>query len=133
MGKNLLIGLLVLLAGCSARLITLNNVVHYDDDDDYNGNLRGIGIEIPLNETTYLGLTYFTNSHDEQSRLLSLSKENKLYKNLYWGLIAAVADGYDEYAFLGGFQMRYELFKGLSIRGLFTPVLTASGLVWEFN
>ena len=131
--NTLLAGLLVaLLAGCGARLVTLNNADHFSGGS-YNENLRGLGIEIPLNEDTYFGLTFYTNSHDQKSRLLSLAKENRLYKNLYWGPIAGIADGYDDYLFLGGFQMRYELFPGISIRGLFTHVVAVSGLVIEFN
>ena len=132
--KPLLAGLLVvLLTGCAGtRLVTLNNADHFSGGS-YNENLRGLGIEIPLNEDTYLGLTFYTNSHDKKSRLLSLAKEHKLYKDLYWGPIAGIADGYDDFLFLGGFQMRYELFPGISIRGLFTPVVAVSGLVIEFN
>ena len=131
--SKLLAGLLVvLLAGCGARLVTLNNADHFSSGG-YNENLRGLGVEVPTGDTTYLGLTFYTNSHDKKSRLLSLAKESRLYKNLYWGPVVGIADGYDDYLFLGGFQMRYELFEGISIRGLFTPIVAVSGLVIEFN
>lgn len=117
------------LVGCSTtQLLTLNNSIHYDADKIYNQNHRGLGIRTEIQDGLYVGIIHYTNSYDEKSRMVIVSHETEVYDNVFIGPVIGIADGYDEYMYLGGFAVRYGMF-----RVLFTQAAVVSGLVIGFE
>ena len=111
------------------RIVTLNKSLHFSDKP-YNESHSGIGIELPVTQGLYLGLMQYENSFYNQSNMVSLTAEYP-YKSIFWGPMAAVADGYgddqDNLQMIAGVVVRYKF-----LRVTFTPVLIAAGLVFEF-
>ena len=121
--------LLFVLTSCSTtQLLTLNNSIHYDADDRYNQNHKGLGIRAEIKDGLYVGLIHYTNSYDEKSRMVIMDQETEIYDNVYIGPVIGIADGYDDYMYLGGFAVRYGMF-----RILLTPTVVVSGLVIGFE
>ena len=128
----IVLGIFIILASNSTqageyRITTLNTSKHYSDDEEYNENHRGLGIEYEVKEDLWLGVTSFTNSFDKPSILLSFNKEYLIAPGFYFGIIGGAATGYDPYVALTGVTIRYKV-----VRVFILPTVTAVGFVWQF-
>ena len=121
--------LIFALFGCSSlQLTTMGNSIHYDSASSYTQKHDGIGVRAKIKDGLFAELIHYTNSYNAESRMVLMSQEVEIYEGLYTGPIIGVADGYDEYAFFGGFAIRYGI-----TRIVFTPVVAVGGLVIGFK
>ena len=124
----------VILSSCATRLVTLNNSVHYQDND-FNESHNGIGFEFKANDW-WIGYLKYKNSLGSKSRMITFGQEWKITDKWYWGAKMGFADGYDPFtplAAIGGVTIRYNFFGPLSVYTFITPILTADGLVLDLN